>query len=301
MGPYGIGNEFCLIYKFKLIKIMSRIILSTIVLFAFTLVGKSQTPYTLTAIDVTVENGIITSSTLSGASGDNYQPDIIIPEMLDGQVISGIGENAFQDNNLISVAFPAGLTSIESSAFRDNNLTSVTLPTGLTSIGSSAFRDNSLPNVDLPGGIISIGDFAFQNNRLTHVTLPTRLTTIEESAFNVNFLTSVDLPDELKSIETSAFRDNRLTSVDFPAGLKSIGQSAFLANRLTRVDLPGGITSIGEDAFSSNSGLTSFVLPKVSNVGNSVRWQASSGTVLEAEYVILPANFGNSYRAIILD
>jgi len=192
---------------------MSRIILSTIVLFAFTLVGKSQTPYTLTATDVTIVNGIIISSTLTNASGDNYQPDIIIPEMLDGQVVTGIGEKAFHDNCLISVTLPAGLTSIGDFAFAVNNLTSVTLPAGVTSIGESAYR----------------------------------------------------------------------------------------ANLLIRVDLPAGLTSIGEDAFSMNSDLASFVLPKVSTVGNSTRWQESSGTVLDAGHVILPANFGNSYRAIILD
>ena len=285
--------------KFKPIDIMGKIISSISILFAFVFTGMSQTPYTLTDMDVTVVQGVITSSTLTGASGDNYQPDIIIPEMLDGLVVSGIGEKAFQDKNLISVVLPGEVTIIGSSAFRDNNLTSVTLPSGLTSIGSSAFRDNSLPNVDLPAGLTSIGDFAFQNNRLTHIDLPAGLTTIEESAFNVNFLTRVDLPDGLTTIEASAFRDNRLTRLDLPDGLTSIGHSAFLANRLSHVDLPNGLTFIGENTFKINSDLASFALPKVSPDGNPVRWQANDGTVLNTEYVILSVNFGSSYSAIV--
>ena len=67
---------------------MRIIIWSTIVSFVFAFEGKSQTPYTLTTTDVTIVNGIITSSTLTDANGDNYQPDIIIPEMLDGQIVT---------------------------------------------------------------------------------------------------------------------------------------------------------------------------------------------------------------------
>jgi hypothetical protein len=50
-----------------------------------------------------------------------------------------------------------------------------------------------------------------------------------------------------------------------------------------------------------NSDLASFVLPKDSSVGNSAQWQASSGTVLDAGLVILPANFGDGYKVIIRD
>ncbi len=159
---------------------MSRIILNTIFLMVFTLVGKSQTPYTLTDTDVTLVNGVIISSTLTDANGDNYQPDIIITKMLDGQVITGIGENAFRDNSLTSVVLPTGLTSIGDGAFQNNNLTSVNLPAGLLSIGDNAFENNRLTSVDLPSGLTSVKRSTFATNNIISLTLNGTLKTEEE-------------------------------------------------------------------------------------------------------------------------
>ncbi|MFM9596869.1 leucine-rich repeat protein, partial [Streptomyces scabiei] len=121
---------------------ISTLFLSAIVLLAFTFTANSQTAYTLKNNDVTVIKGVLTSTTLTDATGDNYRPSVIIPNKLDGQVIKKIGNNAFQANGL----------------------TAVRLPSGLTAIGDFAFQNNRISNVDLPAGLISIGEGAFEFN-----------------------------------------------------------------------------------------------------------------------------------------
>lgn len=142
-----------------------------------------------------VVNGVIISSTLTDNFGDHYQPNIIIPNRLDGQVITHIGEKAFQNSGLISLILPDELISIGNFAFSTNNLVSVTFPVRLTHIGSSAFRDNSLPEVKLPEMIICIGDFAFLANNLTNVKLSKEIVFIGKKAFSSNSrLSSFVLP-----------------------------------------------------------------------------------------------------------
>ncbi|WP_109299598.1 leucine-rich repeat protein [Aquimarina sp. AU474] len=76
---------------------------------------------------------------------------VIIPETVDhgGNTydVIAIGEEAFQNNELVSVEIPSSVTSIGEMAFSDNLLTEVTIPGSVQSIGSQAFYNN--PTLDL--------------------------------------------------------------------------------------------------------------------------------------------------------
>ena len=67
---------------------MNKTLLSTFFLLAFIFIGKAQATYTLIDSDVRVVKGVIISSTLTDNFGEHYQPNIIIPNRLDGQMIT---------------------------------------------------------------------------------------------------------------------------------------------------------------------------------------------------------------------
>ncbi len=233
-------------------------------------------PYMLTDDDVTVSEGVLRGYEYSGAG--QSPTEIIIPPTLKRQSITGIGHNAFKDNQLTGVALPPGLTGIGNSSFQGNLLTGLALPSGLTKIWPNAFRDNILVSVDMSAckSLTSIGSDAFHSNNLTGVVLPPGLTVIEESVFQHNLLTGVALPPGLTSIGSYAFMSNEMFWLALPPGLFKIGKGAFKANGLNRVTLPPGLIAIGEDAFLDNN-LKAFTLPSEPLPGFTNTWASRNG------------------------
>ena len=230
-----------------------------------------------------------TTITITSYTGSSE--DVIIPEMIDGKTVTGIGANAFRAKQLTSVTIPDVVTTIGDSAFQYNQLTNVTIGKGVTTIGNAAFQHNQLTNVTIGKGVTTIGNVAFESNQLTSVEIPDEVTTIGErafesnqltnvtigkgvtmigaSAFASNQLTSVEIPDEVTTIEKRAFASNQLTNVTIGKGVTTIGDAAFASNQLTNVTIGKGVTSIGASAFYDNQ-LTSVKIPdKVTTIGNA--------------------------------
>jgi hypothetical protein len=186
--------------------------------------------------------------------------NVIIPDTISGQQVTGIADWAFYKKGLTSVVIPNGVTSIGNSAFSGNQLTSVDILNGVTSIGNSAFSSNQLTSVVIPNSVTSIDNGAFEHNQLTSVVIPDSVTSIWDNAFSSNQLTSVVIPNGVTSIGDYAFSGNQLTSVVIPGSVTSIGISAFSGNQLTSVVIPNSVTSIGGYAFERNQ-LTSITIP----------------------------------------
>ena len=149
-------------------KSLVLIIISALVLFLGT--GKVRAQYTLTDDDVVVIDGIIENCSYGFAN-----KDIIIPEVLDGQTVTGIGDdykNLFYSKGIVSAQLPSGLEYIGEGAFHDNSLTSVTIPNDVTNIGKNAFRNNNLSSVTIPNSVTSIGKNAFRLNNINEFILP---------------------------------------------------------------------------------------------------------------------------------
>ena len=129
--------------------------------------------------------------------------NVVIPEKINEQTITAIGDIAFSSNKLTSVTIPNSVTTIGGSAFYGNSLTSVTIPNSVTTIGQAAFQNNDLTDVKIPNSVTTIGNQAFSNNNLTSVTIPNSVTTIGEYAFEDNNLEYVLINEGSNLTETT--------------------------------------------------------------------------------------------------
>ncbi|MBE6657684.1 MAG: leucine-rich repeat domain-containing protein [Ruminococcaceae bacterium] len=138
--------------------------------------------------------------------------EIIIPDVLDGILITAIKEKTFLNADTVtSVVIPDKVTALPDSLFYNAAaMQSVTLPASLTVIAQRAFINcASLQSVTLPAGVREIGLRAFNNcYALTSADLGAceSLTTLESYTFSECYaLAEVSLPASLTSIEENVF------------------------------------------------------------------------------------------------
>ncbi|WP_217587852.1 leucine-rich repeat protein [Lentibacillus saliphilus] len=145
------------------------------------------------------------------------------------------------------------VTTIGNSAFRNGGLTSVALPESLEVIGSWAFNNNHLTEINFPESVTEISSFSFGSNALTEVVIPTGVTIIAGSTFTGNSIQSVHIPEGVESIQNEAFRDNELVEVVLPDSLTEIKTRAFFGNQLENLEIPAQVESISTGAFRNNN------------------------------------------------
>ena len=166
-----------------------------------------------------------------------------LPITIRGVQIKSIWNSAFANKGLTSVTMNINawwLTTIGDRAFQNNQLTTIALPYSAKEVGVEAFANNRLTSVQLAHYTEKLWARAFQNNQLTWVYVPEGIKTLEESVFANNKLGSLYLPSGLTNISKSAFENNKLTVVNIPLSLKKIEQNAF-ANNVWSADLWGNL------------------------------------------------------------
>ena len=204
---------------------------------------------------------------------------IVIPEKIEGRIVSSIGDFAFYgQNNLREITLPSGLRHIGESAFEDcANLISMQIPENVTEIEHGAFRGNvRLSSVAFPGSskLVSIGEYAFAGcGNLQRIELPALLEKITGSTFSrATALYHIGVQQgntALQSIDGVLFNSSGDTLIAFPAAWGTsytlpeqttrIGEMAFAFAKLEQIDLEN-ITSIEESAFMFAK-LESLMLP----------------------------------------
>ena len=137
--------------------------------------------------------------------------EIIIPDVLDGILITSIKEKTFLNADTVtSVVIPDKVTALPDSCFYNcTSMQTVTLPASLRVIAQRAFINcTALETVRVPETVTEIGLRAFNScYSLTRVELPCpSLTTIQSYTFSDCYsLETVSLPASITESEENAF------------------------------------------------------------------------------------------------
>ena len=118
-----------------------------------------------------------------------------------------ITSNTYSDGKGV-ITFDSDVTRIGDWAFRDCNITSIAIPNSVTRIGEKAFYNcYSLTSITIPDGVTSIGEEAFNScDELSNVIIGDSVTTIDFMAFSYcDNLTSITIGDSVTSIGNYAF------------------------------------------------------------------------------------------------
>ncbi|NMC56658.1 MAG: leucine-rich repeat protein [Eubacteriaceae bacterium] len=101
---------------------------------------------------------------IKGSYSGEYQ-EILIPSTIDGQIVTNIYQDVFNNKNLTSVEFAddSQIIRIHARAFANNDLTEIDLPDSLTRIDYGAFMGNDITKVTIGSGVY-LEDKVFQNN-----------------------------------------------------------------------------------------------------------------------------------------
>ena len=169
---------------------------------------------------------------------------IIIPDEIEGVIVTGIGTGAFQNYaELQTITLPHHLGWIGFSAFEDcENLIAVTMPDGLRWIGSDAFSGcASLSACIIPNSVTWIGDRAFFGcTALSSLSISDNIISIGEYTFaGCSALSSVYISANVISINVTAFDGHSPTLV-----IKGFDGSVSLSRSYRRALCPGICRSV---------------------------------------------------------
>ena len=141
--------------------------------------------------------------TITGLVDDTVS-EITIPALIDGTIITTIGDNAFEDCRLLeNVTLPDSLETIGNYAFSECiSLKEITIPENVSSIGDYAFNDcSSLESLEFPSGVKTISKYvAYNCGNLKQVVIK-GAKTIQTFAFsNCTKLETVYIPKTMGEI-----------------------------------------------------------------------------------------------------
>jgi hypothetical protein len=186
---------------------------------------------------------------VSDASGD-----YIIPEEVDGCVVTGIGNRAFDNcKNLRSVTIPEGVSQIDGGAFnccdclesfyvaKENARYKVIDGFLMEDDDTLVAIPGIMENVKIPSCVTKIGDDVCAGTKIKSVTFPDGITEIGENAFSFCY---------------------ELGSIDLPKGISEIKKETFFGcHNLKELVIPEGVVSIGDGAIQTCLHMTKLVLP----------------------------------------
>ncbi len=253
-------------------------------------VGDFEVPATVTKIanGVFKGNNTLWENTLTLPAGlteigneafmESHIGNIVFAETPSAESLT-IGESAFQQALLGTLALPANVTSIGAHAFEWATADAILLSEGIESLGDYAFYKTTAGEaVVVPASVKTIGAYCFVGQEgegyydpsygvAVELTLEgSQLETIGEYAFNENpNVTEITIPASVKTIANYAFYASYVESLNFAEGsqLETIGDYAFADTYdywnykygLGDLTLPASLTYIGKYAFE-NAGLT---------------------------------------------
>lgn len=169
--------------------------------------------------------------------------DVVLPNVLDGKIVSGICKNGFLGSSMTSVVVPESICDIGSLAFANClTLSQVTLPDTIAQMGELAFSNTGFETALLAE---TETDFAIINDYILYLYTGSS--------------TEIEVPDGVRIIANSAFANNgvfsqeNITSVSLPDGVVHIGANAFdNCDKLSTLTIRSGLRSVGQNAVDSS-------------------------------------------------
>ena len=189
-----------------------------------------------------VVSGTLTQTTATG--------DVVIPAVVDGQIVERIGASAFFNSNVTSVVVPATVRVIADEAFRGiSNLTKVYLLDGLTEICPGAFMEcTSLKQIVIPETVKTIGKSAFKGcSSLESMTLPFIGRDSDSTNDDTCYLGYIFGGDNADANETSV--PSSLKTIALHEGIDRIGYKSFQETRIKNVIFPDSLETVGMYSF----------------------------------------------------
>ncbi len=199
---------------------------------------------------------------------------LVIPEEINGIVITSIAESAFYNNKVLeSVTLPSSLITVERYAFKNcTGLSEVKFNDNLRNIGYQAFYGcTRLTSLEIPTNIVSCNTDVFAGcTKLTEVTFRNTGSDIIPAniLYNCSSVESVIIPDDIYIISSAAFyKCSSLKEISLPEGLLIINSSAFdQCTYLQSITFPASLRHINDYAFSGCSKLREIIFPENSEL-----------------------------------
>ena len=148
--------------------------------------------------------------------------EIVVPEMLGGKPVTGIGERAFANSpNLAYLTLPSTVKTFGAGAFENcAYLISTALPEGVETLPESIYAGcGRLAYPGLPASLREIGANAFADcTRLREVTFPAALTVLDRDAFAGCALTKIIFEGDAPAFAGDAASFGPKTVLQYEAG-----------------------------------------------------------------------------------
>jgi len=271
---------------------------------------------------------ITSGNTISIAAYTGPAGAVSIPTNINGYLVTGIEEGAFEgNNNLTSLMIPSTITFIEVSAFFEcTSLTAIDVDTNnpvYSSVGGVLFDKSQTRLIEYPPGnvatsytmpdsVLSVGLHAFQDCiNLNSVTIGNDVTIIDKEAFDYcPSLIDVIIPSSVIGIGDFAFEYcPNLTDVYFEGNAPGGGDSAaFIEDtNATAYYLPGtsgwsftfgGIPAVLWGGPNPAGSLQVTIVPSGA-VSNGAVWQVDDGDFEASGDTVFGLSVGNHQVSVI--
>ena len=241
------------------------------------------------------------------------EEEIVIPEMINGLIVSELGDGVFQNKKKITkIILPDTVTTIGNNAFYSClELKDIKLSNNVEIIGNNVFSNcNKLSMIDIPASIKKIGISAFSNcislnainvssNNIYYSSENGVLFNKDKSVL-MNYpagkdLSAYKIPNTVISLADNSFaKCLNLHEIEFSRNLEVVSSGTFTAcENLKSVIIYNKLNSIGNLAFDSCTSLSSVFYYGNTNEWNSINFDDDKNEELLNKIVVCKDNDRN--------
>jgi len=145
---------------------------------------------------------------------------IIIPEEINGHIVTEIGNSVFKNcKSIKEIILPDTIECIGFEAFANSGLEKINLQEGIKSIGARAFSGTQIVEISIPASLEGIAHSTFSSCNLERIYFQEGIVFIDEHAFSFcRQLKKIDIPNSVKKIGLEAFSNIISTTIRYGVG-----------------------------------------------------------------------------------